>query len=153
MHIHERNLAMKNPMVSPSALQERGGAPGVPVWSQLNSGRNLWRRRSCFGDRPAPSMPSAPIVRQGKVSRAQAICSSFSASVTVQVLYTSTPPLFSSRTACDTHTAFMRDTAHVQDPFSRSRPEDVAHHHRGKVLHDKKEPHVRRGRNSAVLSV
>lgn len=54
-----RNLAIKNPMVSLSALQERGAA--VPLWSQLSSGRNLWRRRSCSGDSPAPSMPSDPM--------------------------------------------------------------------------------------------
>ncbi len=54
-----RNLAIKKPIVSPSALQLSGAA--VPVWSQLSSGLNLWRRRSCSGDRPAPGMPSAPM--------------------------------------------------------------------------------------------
>lgn len=117
--------------MSLSALQGSGAV--ISVCSQLSSGLNLWRRRSCSGGRPAPGMPSAPMwgswktkkkrfhfviftfavtsmwlkcftcgtsERQGKVSRAQATCSSFSARVTVQVLYTKTPPFFSSRTAC-----------------------------------------------------
>lgn len=54
-----RNLAIKNPMVSLSALWGREAA--APLWSQLSSGRNLWSRRSCSGDSPAPCMPSAPI--------------------------------------------------------------------------------------------
>lgn len=41
------------------------------------------------------------IERQGNVWRAQATCSSFSARVTVQVLYTRTPPFFNKRTACN----------------------------------------------------
>lgn len=54
-----RNLAIKNPMVSLSALWVRGAA--VSPWSQLSSGRNLWSICSCSGDSPAPCMPSAPI--------------------------------------------------------------------------------------------
>lgn len=50
-------------------------------------------------------------MRQGKVSRAQAICSSFSDRVTVQVLYTRTPPFFNSRTACNTATTLNPQVA------------------------------------------
>lgn len=53
-----RNLAIKNPMVSLSALWVRGAA--VLPWSQLSSGRNLWSICSCSGDSPAPCRPSAP---------------------------------------------------------------------------------------------
>lgn len=53
-----RNLAIKKPMVSLSALQGRGAA--IPACSQLSSGLNLWRRCSCSGESPAPSIPSAP---------------------------------------------------------------------------------------------
>ena len=54
-----RNLAMKKPIVSLSALPGRGAV--ASVWSQISSGLNLWRRRSCSGGRPAPNMPSAPM--------------------------------------------------------------------------------------------
>lgn len=53
------NFAIKKPIVSASALWGSGALAGV--CSQLNSGLNLWRSRSCSGARPAPGMPSAPM--------------------------------------------------------------------------------------------